>query len=368
MTVRTAWADHSPAYDDDAYDDDSAPIVSAGFPRQALSLPNALPQQILGAAALTCVALTCAWGICANLGGGSADTGDAMRSDRLVFAADRGDRLEADELRGPASAGIASANINVSTAFDDRFSAAFPPGVSLGDGSTQSVAYDPALPTPNGGQVAALTPPPAPLSLSPRLRRHGRLQLPETQQPTETVASAPPEEPSLFERIFGRRSSSIFAKLYGPPPSKVTLAYADVGTVGDGTNVTTGLYDRQTAVYDISAHVVYLPDGTELEAHSGYGDRLDDPNSAAVRDLGVTPPDVYDLQPREAIFHGVHALRLVPEDESKVFGRAGLLAHTYMLGPNGQSNGCVSFKDYDTFLQAYENHEITRIAVVSHID
>ena len=32
--------------------------------------------------------------------------------------------------------------------------------------------------------------------------------------------------------------------------------------------VTTGLYDRQTAVYDISAHAVYLPNGTILEAHS----------------------------------------------------------------------------------------------------
>ena len=32
---------------------------------------------------------------------------------------------------------------------------------------------------------------------------------------------------------------------------------------------------------------------------------------------GVTPPTVYDLQPREALFHGVEALRLIPEDESQ---------------------------------------------------
>ncbi len=359
MRARTAWADHSPAYDD------PEPIVSVASPQQILSLPITLPQQLLGAAALTCVALSCAWGICANLGGAAADNGEAMRSDKLVFAASRGDRLEADGVPGPASA-----NIHISSAFDDRFSAAFPPGVFLGDRSLagESVAYDPALPMGNDHHVAALTPPPAPLSLSPRLRRHARLPLPETEQQTETVASAPPEQPSLFERIFGRSTSSIFTKLYGPPPSKVTLAYAEDGVAGDGTNVTTGLYDRQTAVYDISAHKVYLPDGTTLEAHSGYGSRLDDPSSAPVRDLGVTPPDIYDLQPRGAIFHGVHALRLLPEDQAKVFGRAGLLAHTYMLGPNGQSNGCVSFKDYDTFLQAYENHEITRLAVVSRID
>ena len=33
-----------------------------------------------------------------------------------------------------------------------------------------------------------------------------------------------------------------------------------------------------------------------------------------------------------------------------IHGRTGLLTHTYLLGPNGDSNGCISFKDYDTFL------------------
>jgi hypothetical protein len=113
---------------------------------------------------------------------------------------------------------------------------------------------------------------------------------------------------------------------------------------------------------------VYMPDGTKLEAHSGYGDRLDDPNSAPVRSRGVTPPNVYDLQMREAPFHGVRAIRLIPEDQAKVFGRSGLLAHTYMLGPNGDSNGCVSFRDYDAFLHAYTNHEITKLAVVNSVD
>jgi len=32
-------------------------------------------------------------------------------------------------------------------------------------------------------------------------------------------------------------------------------------------------YDRQTAVYDIAAKMVYLPDGTRLEAHSGSAPR-----------------------------------------------------------------------------------------------
>jgi hypothetical protein len=51
-----------------------------------------------------------------------------------------------------------------------------------------------------------------------------------------------------------------------------------------------------------------------------------------------------------------------------MYGRAGILAHTYMLGANGQSNGCVSFNDYDEFLNAYLRGEITRLAVVERLD
>jgi hypothetical protein len=120
-----------------------------------------------------------------------------------------------------------------------------------------------------------------------------------------------------------------------------------------------------TAVYDISARMVYMPDGTRLEAHSGLGDRLDDPRYVNERMRGPTPPHLYELEPREASFHGVQALRLKPIGGGDLFGRAGLLAHTYMLGPNGDSNGCVSFKDYDAFLRAFQNGQIKRLAVVA---
>ena len=69
----------------------------------------------------------------------------------------------------------------------------------------------------------------------------------------------------------------------------------------------------------------------------------------------------------KSLFHGVRAIRLVPKDDSKMYGRDGILAHTYMLGPNGQSNGCVSFSDYAAFLAAYERGDITRLVVVEHL-
>jgi hypothetical protein len=126
-------------------------------------------------------------------------------------------------------------------------------------------------------------------------------------------------------------------------------------------------YDRLTAVYDISARVVYLPNGARLEAHSGLGSTKDDPRHVSERGVGATPPAVYDLKPRERPFHGVQALRMVPV-EGNPLGRTGLLAHGYMLGPDGDSNGCVSIKNYDDrFLSAFRNGEVKRLVVVPNL-
>jgi len=48
-------------------------------------------------------------------------------------------------------------------------------------------------------------------------------------------------------------------------------------------------------------------------------------------------------------------------------GRDGMLAHSYMLGPNGQSNGCVSFSDYSAFLEAYLKGDVDRLVVVEQL-
>jgi hypothetical protein len=123
----------------------------------------------------------------------------------------------------------------------------------------------------------------------------------------------------------------------------------------------------RTAIYDISAKTVYLPNGERLEAHSGLGEFMDDPTSMRHKNRGVTPPNTYDLKLRESLFHGVQAIRLTPVNEEAMFGRDGMLAHTYMLGPSGQSNGCISFKDYPRFLRAFQRGEIERVVVVPHL-
>jgi hypothetical protein len=155
------------------------------------------------------------------------------------------------------------------------------------------------------------------------------------------------------------------------PEAALSYAALDPNLGGAASGSRLGLAPRPaagpaTAVYDITARVVHLPNGERLEAHSGLGDKLDDPRYVHVRMRGATPPGTYDLTERERLFHGVRALRLNPVGGSaSIHGRDGLLAHTFMLGPNGDSNGCVSFRNYDRFLQAYLRGEVRRLVVVA---
>ena len=217
------------------------------------------------------------------------------------------------------------------------------------------------------------------------------------EPPAAGTTAAPAPEPNVFQRLlgFGQPSGAVVASRPTPPPiapaptrpaASPAPEVAPATTVatrtpGDGRSGVAGLfsafsshpsvdrlgYDRQTAIYDISARTVYLPDGTRLEAHSGLGSALDDLRFVSERAVGPTPPHLYQLTMRESPFHGVQALRLTPVGDGGVYGRAGLLAHPYMLGPNGDSNGCVSVKDYEAFLRAYQAGQITKLAVVSRL-
>jgi hypothetical protein len=176
-------------------------------------------------------------------------------------------------------------------------------------------------------------------------------------------AGAPPDNRSFIEKLFGVKPAS-------PPES--ALGYASLDSTGSIApnarfNPAPGAAPGAgTAVYDITARVVTLPNGERLEAHSGLGDKLDDPRFVHLRMRGATPPGTYELTERERLFHGVRAIRLNPVGGSAaIYGRDGILAHTYLLGPNGDSNGCVSIKNYDRFLQAYLRGEVKRLVVVT---
>jgi len=196
-------------------------------------------------------------------------------------------------------------------------------------------------------KVAAM-PPIKQVAAIPLPRAH-----PAPQEPARAAAKAEPKAAQQVASVKPQPAPAVAKPAIQQPADNKVAALPEA--------------DNRTAVYDIAAHTVYMPDGQKLEAHSGLGDKRDDPRYFKIRMRGPTPPNVYTLTMREKLFHGVRAIRLNPVDEDKMHGRDGMLAHTYMLGPNGQSNGCVSFKDYRKFLTAFLDGKVDRMVVVPEL-
>jgi hypothetical protein len=190
--------------------------------------------------------------------------------------------------------------------------------------------------------------------------------LPRARPAIADLESRPGTVPALADNAPGPDDRTLLQKLSDLLPGRIKLASLapDGGLFRQGPDLASLGYDSLTAVYDISAHAVYLPNGLSLEAHSGMGSLKDDPEHVSVRMAGATPPAIYELKPREHLFHGVQALRMIPTEGSSTNGRSGLLTHSYMLGPDGDSNGCVSIRDYDRFLKAFNDGQINRLVVV----
>jgi hypothetical protein len=339
-------------------------------------------------AALACIALGSAWTLAAVVlrtgvdpGAVSASVEPVTGSGSLVTFSARFDALGA----GPEGMSVvrksAPAARQASDAIRKTYMALLDVTYSLGP---PPGSFSTAMPRGGDRQLAMLSPDqsdaqdlspappsqraadsvPLPASRPSTLRLLASREVEKAKQAILSVTAR--EKPLIFEKLFGKPHAP------GPTLAFASADFGDVSIPNPAKASAMGAaapYDRSTAVYDISARAVYLPDGTKLEAHSGLGAKLDDPRYVHVRMHGATPPHVYDLEPREALFHGVPALRLKPVGgEEAIFGRTGLLAHTYMLGPNGDSNGCVSFKDYYAFLNAYRNGGIKRLAVVAKVE
>ncbi|AWM02115.2 DUF2778 domain-containing protein [Bradyrhizobium amphicarpaeae] len=357
----------------------------------------------LGAAAIGCVVMGAGWTIYSNVFGASVyptvgrigyDAPVLKRAPKVALR-EAGDAIKEAFALLPDRLQVAAPISR--EMFNERFAAAATQGVASNAASaapaTQvAVAKD----APKQGviaKVAEALKPSAPAKMAEKTpdktadkaKHAGDAQIQLASADPAQIIPAPEAKKSFADRakaavmsITGPRQSMV-EKLWGKrEPSGGLLAYASADA-----SVTSAIapkeqnpmfggappYERDTAVYDITAKTVYLPDGTKLEAHSGLGSNLDDPRSQRTRMRGVTPPHIYTLKPREALFHGVPALRLTPVGgESAIYGRDGLLAHTFMLGPNGDSNGCVSFKDYYAFLDAYRNKGIRKLAVLARVE
>ena len=260
----------------------------------------------------------------------------------------------------------ASANVGSTTSFDERF----------GPGSVRrSLSFNyPWRPAPRSNFDAEFGHIQSQLGGPSREEEEQGVQPAPSTSTAETTIPLPRARPVLANLQSGKSDSAtassdnrtMFEKLADLVPMRFSLASLTPGDglLGERKDLTALGYDGQTAVYDISAQAVYLPNGTKLEAHSGLGGLMDNPAYVDKRMVGATPPNVYDLKPREKLFHGVVALRMTPVGENEMHGRNGLLVHSYLLGPNGDSNGCVSIKDYDRFLAAYTNGDVKRLVVV----
>jgi hypothetical protein len=352
----------------------------------------------LGAAAIVCVMLGAGWTVYSNVLGASVypTVGSTGYDEPVIKRAPKVALREAGEAVREAFA-LLPDRLQVAAPisremFNERFAAAATQGVESNAASAAPAApatrvADTAKPSVIAKVAEALKPQgPAKIADAAKAKRAADAPVQLASADPAQIVPAPEAKPKSFAdrakaavmSITGPRQSMV-EKLWGKrEPSGGLLAYASADA-----SVTSAIapkeqnpmfggappYERDTAVYDITAKMVYLPDGTKLEAHSGLGSNLDDPRSSRVRMRGVTPPHIYTLKPREALFHGVPALRLTPiGGESAIYGRDGLLAHTFMLGPNGDSNGCVSFKDYYAFLDAYRNKGIRKLAVLARVE
>ncbi|MGZ3361053.1 MAG: hypothetical protein ACXU84_17130, partial [Xanthobacteraceae bacterium] len=200
--------------------------------------------------------------------------------------------------------------------FDDRFAAAAPQDVEPAPQPQTSVVAEAAKPSSETSKLAAaakaktetlkLAEAPKPKAAAPvqvaALPPQRSVETPEAKSPASAVRDMAERAKAAVMSLASNERHSITEKLWGKEPSRGSLlAYASAdasvtGSLGQelGRSPNPALggsapYDRSTAVYDISAHVVYLPDGSKLEAHSGLGSELDDPRSARIRMRGVTP-------------------------------------------------------------------------------
>jgi hypothetical protein len=356
-----------------------------------------LSHTLFGGAAVACLVIGCGWTVYSNIINANAypTIGNADHVEAVVrrpMVAERSTVQVIHETFAALPAQPAVVAAITQDMFNERFSAAHADGVASNASAVSADApkLAEARETPRPVEAPRLAEAPR-LTEAPRTKEAAPAQLalnvppPVVPAPPRAAETKPSKLRDMAQRaknavmsIASNEKQSMVEKLWGKESSHSLLAYASAdassitGSVGREQNPMMGgapPYDRETAVYDITAHTVYLPDGSKLEAHSGLGDNMDDPRSQKIRMRGVTPPHIYTLKPRESLFHGVAALRLTPiGGEESIFGRDGLLAHTFMLGSSGASNGCVSFRDYNAFLNAYRNQGIRKLAVVARVE
>ena len=284
------------------------------------SARKASSRSFFGSAAVACLVLGCGWTVYTNVFGaspypqlGSADfDAPVVRRPQAVAAAANAPQPTATQRdRRDQAAAVIAAPATVpagpSLSFDDRFAAAAPQSVEPAPQPSAEACRSPAPPQAPKPRKS----PPQPQAAKRRAaeasklaeaaksrnaiagagsgcRDRARVAAPRRAAPTKTpgasIRDMAQRAKAAVMSIASNERQTIVEKLWGKPQpqshASSLLAYASAdasSTVASAPTRNPALagntprYDQSTAVYDISAHMVYLPDGTRLEAHSGLG-------------------------------------------------------------------------------------------------
>ena len=171
----------------------------------------------------------------------------------------------------------ASANVGSTSSFDERFG----PG-SVRRSLAINYPWRPAARSNFDAEFGHIE-----SQLGGQSREEQNVQ-PEPPAPTVEAAIPLPRARPVLANLQSMRNDpapvssdnrTMFEKLADLVPMRFSLASLTPGDglLGERKDLTALGYDGQTAVYDISAQAVYLPNGSKLEAHSGLGGLMDNP-------------------------------------------------------------------------------------------
>ena len=140
----------------------------------------------------------------------------------------------------------------------------------------------------------------------------------------DPAQSLPPAPPRTEDR-------SMLQKLSDLLPGKMSLA--SLTPFQRGPDLAALGYDNQTAVYDISAHAVYMPNGMTLEAHSGIGHLRDDPEHVATDDQRAIAEPLADVPERlpQCVLCRV-GTDVTPEQVDEVLAGGGSIGRAGQVG------------------------------------
>ena len=211
------------------------------------------PQTVIGAMALGVIALACGWTLYANL---AASRGDAVLVAPPVLV----------KVEAPAAAFYLDPVL-----LDPRRAIGFAPR-SFAESAPRPAEFRFVARAPAPGEAAARE------ALRRRRRRSGPCRACHCRRRGRPISAwrssrsrsrSEHKADDPFEKLFGTRETTGSVLAYA-----AAGATPDAGATDDKRGLSLGrtpANDGQTAIYDITARTVYLPDGTKLEAHSGLG-------------------------------------------------------------------------------------------------